>query len=252
MQINSDLRMLTNLMKILGVKRGEPVVQFKIAMLEKVMPAVSAVVFGDMWKVDGFYTRKTLELGCKRAVLIDSLETEKWLKTRLQYPQLDFFKGDFSNALFMKSIGEAFEIGVAFDILLHQPPLLNTLHLMLEKIEKRFCIVQPMLREQKYPNSLVYLPGNTEELYPLAERNGEFKMFEVSQVNQSHWIWGMTPTFLHAVVSGEGFDLIHQEELSPLSNENWFWGGYIYERKRENPSHWSISKVTPGLYKADW
>jgi hypothetical protein len=245
--------MLKQIADALGLRKGnDRVVQFKVAILEKAMPAESAVVFGDMWKVDGFYTKKTSELGCKRVLLIDSLETEQWLRTRLQCPQIDFFKGDFSNPLFMKSIQEKFDIGVAFDILLHQPPLLNTLHLMLEKIEKRFCIVQPMLQEQQYPNSLVYLPGNTDELYPLGRKHGDYKMFEVSQVNQSHWIWGMTPTFLHAVFLGEGFDLVHQEELSPLPNKHWFWGGYIYEKKRDNPSHWSTSRVTPGLYKADW
>jgi hypothetical protein len=245
--------MFSGLMKLLGaVDTNEPLVKFKVGILKKAMPAASAVVFGDMWKVDGFYTKKSLELGCKRAVLIDSLETEKWLKTRLQYPQIEFFKGDFSDTLFMKSIRDKCEIGIAFDILLHQPPLLNTLHLMLEKIDKRFCVVQPMLREQKFPNSVVYLPGNGDELYPLATTSGEYKMFDVSQVNQSHWIWGMTPTFLQAVLRGEGFDLMFQQELSPLPNENWFWSGYVFERVRENPSHWSNSKVTPGLYKADW
>lgn len=240
-------------MKTLGVgKTNTEVVRFKTAILTKAMPAESAVVFGDMWKVDGFYTKKTLELGCKRAVLVDSLETPSWLKTRLQYPQIDFFKGDFSNPLFMKSILEKFDLGVGFDILLHQPPLLNTLHLMLEKIDKRFCVVQPMLREQQFPNTLIYLPGNTDDLYPLKLTHGEYRMFDIAQVNQSHWIWGMTATFLHAVLSGEGFDLIHQEEMAPLENERWFWGGYIYERKRENTGHWSASKVTPGLYKADW
>jgi hypothetical protein len=233
-------------------KGNDRVIEFKVEMLKKAMPAETAVVFGDMWKVDGFYTKKTLELGCKRAVLIDSLETEKWLHARLQNPYIDFFKGDFSNSLFMKSIQDKFDIGVAFDILLHQPPLLNTLHLMVEKIEKRFCIVQPMLREQNFPNSLVYLPGNTDELYPLGARDSEFRMFDVSQVNQSHWIWGITPTFLHAVFLGEGFDLVHEDELSPMPNKHWFWGGYIYEKKRENTSHWSTSKVTPGLYKSDW
>jgi hypothetical protein len=234
------------------MQSAAPVVQFKVAILEKSMPAESAVVFGDMWKVDGFYTKKTLELGCKRAVLIDSLETEKWLHTRLQNPQIDFYKGDFSNTLFMKSVQEKFDVGVVFDILLHQPPLLNTLHLMLEKVDKKFCVVQPMLQEQKFRNSLVYLPGNTDELYPLTAKHGEYKMFDVSHVNQSHWIWGITPTFLHSVLSGEGFDLIHQEELTSLPNENWFWGGYIYERRRENLIHWSSTKVTPGLYQGDW
>lgn len=245
--------MLRQLLKTFGIdKTDSPVVQFKTGILKKAMPAESAIVFGDIWKVDGLYTQKTLELGCKRAALVDSLETAKWLKIRLQYPQIEFFKGDFSNSLFMKSIAEKFDLGVAFDILLHQPPLLNTLHLMLEKIDKRFCVVQPMLREQQFPNALIYLPGNTDDLYPLRLNHGEFRMFDISQVNQSHWIWGMTASFLHAVLSGEGFDVIHQEELSPLENEKWFWGGYVYERKRDNPGHWSAAKVTPGLYKSDW
>ncbi len=245
--------MLRNLLKAIGIgKEDDAVVQFKIQILKKTLPAESSIVFGDIWKVDGFYTQKTVELGCKRAALIDSLETEKWLGIRLRYPQIDFFKGDFSDTLFMKSVRTRFDIGVAFDILLHQPPLLNTLHLMLEKVNKRFCVVQPMLREQKYSNSLISLPGNSDELYPLGTRHPEYQMFDISQVNQSHWIWGMTPTFLHAVLKGEGFDLAHDEELSPLANANWFWCGYIYEKKRENPTHWSASQVTPGLYKADW
>ena len=234
------------------VRDGDPVVQFKLRVLEKAMPAEKAIVFGDMWKVDGYYTKKIMEMGCKRGLLIDSFETPSWLQTRLQYPNIDFYKGDFSNTLFMKSIQEKFDIGVAFDVLLHQPPLLNTLHLMLEKIERKFCVVQPMLREQRFPNSLVYLPGNKDELYPLNLKHREVKMFDASQVNQANWIWGITPSFLHAVFYGEGFDVIYQDELSPLANQNWFWGGYIYERKRENPAHWASTKMTPGLYAADW
>jgi hypothetical protein len=245
--------MLESIMKAIGVMKADnPVVDFKVKMLEKALPAESAIIFGDMWKVDGFYTRKTLELGCKRAVLIDSQETEKWLHTRIHNPAIDFFKGDFSNTLFMKSIRQTFDIGVVFDILLHQVPLLNTLHLMLEKIAKRICIVQPMLREQTFPNSLVYLPGNIDQLYPLAATHGEVRMFDVSQVNQSHWIWGMTPSFLKSALVGEGFDLFHEEELFPLPNEHWFWGGYIFGRKQKNPSHWSNAEVTPGLHKGDW
>jgi len=245
--------MLKDIARALGMTNtGDPVVQFKVKMLTQAMPADATVVFGDIWKVNGFYTKKTLELGCKRVVLIDSLETSKWLETRLQYPQIDFFKGDFSNPMFMKSILEKFDLGVAFDILLHQPPLLNTLHLILEKIDKRVCVVQPMLREQKFPNTLIYLPGNNNDLYPLKLTNGEYRMFDISQVNQSHWIWGMTATFLHAVLKGEGFDLIYEEELGPLENEKWYWGGYLYEKKCENVSHWSRTRVTPGLYPGKW
>jgi hypothetical protein len=220
--------MLRQLLKTFGIDKADsPLVRFKTGILKKAMPGESAVVFGDMWKVDGYYTQKTLELGCKRAALVDSLETAKWLKTRLQYPQIEFFKGDFSNSLFMKSIAEKFDLGVAFDILLHQPPLLNTLHLMLEKIDKRFCVVQPMLREQQSPNTLIYLPGNTDDLYPLKLNHGEYQMFDVSQGNQSQWIWGMTASFVHAVVRGDGFEVIHLEELAAVVYVKWCWGGYV-------------------------
>ena len=245
--------MLKHLLQSVGAAEGgDPVVRFKINILEKTMPAETAVIFGDMWKVEGYYTQKTLELGCKRAVLIDSLETEEWLRKRLKRSHLDFFKGDFSNTQFMKSIIETFDIGVAFDILLHQPPLLNTLHLMLEKVEKRFCVVQPMLREQNYPNCLVYLPGSTNELYPIGSKHDEYRMFDELQVNQSHWIWGMTATFLNAVLRGEGFEIVHQQELASMPNVQWYWGGFVYEKRSKNPTHWSTSKVTPGLYKGSW
>jgi hypothetical protein len=109
-----------------------------------------------------------------------------------------------------------------------------------------------MLREQNFPNTLVYLPGNKHDLYPLTSKHDEYRMFDPCQVNQFHWIWGMTPSFLHAVLYGEGFDIVHQDELSALPNENWFWGGYVYEKKRENPSHWGSAHITPGLHTGSW
>ncbi len=234
------------------VMKSDPIVQFKLKILEKALPAQTAIVFGDMWKVEGFYTKSLIDMGCKRAALIDSLETAEWLKKRLNYPDIDFYKGDFSNTLFMKSIKDRFDIGIAYDILLHQPPLLNTIHLILEKVENKFFVVQPLLREQKFPNSLVYLPGNRKELYPVKTDHAEYKMFDPFQVNQGNWIWGMTSSFLSSVLTGEGFELVYQEELFPLENENWFWGGYIFERKQENPAHWANTKTTPGLYSGDW
>ncbi|MGH9986828.1 MAG: hypothetical protein ACRD8W_23020 [Nitrososphaeraceae archaeon] len=83
------------------IREDDPVVQFKLKILKKGMPVNSAVVFGDVWKVDGYYTKSILDIGCKRAVLIDSLETSTWLKIRLQYPNLDFYKG-FGEVTFMK------------------------------------------------------------------------------------------------------------------------------------------------------
>jgi hypothetical protein len=236
-----------------GLDLSSPFVAMKYRMLDAAMPAASAAVFGDIYVVDGAYTRRCLELGCERVVLVDSLETAGWQRQRLEHPQLDFYKGDFSNALFMASIAERFDVTVAFDILLHQPPLLHTLHLILDKTAKRICIVQPMLKELDTPNALVYLPGNPQtDLYPLASRSDEFKAFDVHAVNQSNWIWGMTRSFTISALAGEGFEVIAEETGPDLENPRWYWGGFVAERRSEPTGHWSTTRPVPGIYSAWW
>jgi hypothetical protein len=226
----------------------DPLVRFKLEILRRAMPARDAIVFGDIYGVDGAYTEKCLDYGCERALLIDSNETSAWMRTRLARPSLEFYKGDFSDAMFMASVRETYEIGVAFDILLHQAPLLHTLHLMLEKVSGRFLIVQPMLEEQPLPNSVIYLPGNTaEDLHPFSERPDDYRVFDVTQVNQSHWLWGLTPSFLRSALAGEGFRVIHEAVAEPvLPNPHWSWQGFIAERESDNPGHWSKHQKSLG------
>ena len=164
-------------------------------------------------------------------------------------------KGDFSNPLFMSSFADRFEIGVAFDILLHQPAMLGTLNLLLAKVERGFCVVQPMLEEQARPGSLVYLPGNAagNAIYPLDAPSPEVRVLDPQQVNHSNWIWGMTPSFLTAAMIGEGFRLVAEETLAPLPNPRWNWWGAVYERDRDrSPHHWSAYRTTPGLWLEPW
>ena len=190
--------------------RDEPVVGFKLNLLERALEgASSAIVFGDMWRVDGSYTVEAARR-CERVTLVDSLETPHWQEERLANPAIDFRKGDFSDPLFMGSLRETFGVGVAFDILLHQPAMLGTLTLMLDLVEDRLCVVQPMLEELQDPGTLVYLPGNTAvaDLFPLEAEASDHKLFDVSEVNHSHWIWGMTPSFLTTAIAAEGFDLL--------------------------------------------
>ncbi|MFN0111778.1 MAG: hypothetical protein ACKVZH_23215 [Blastocatellia bacterium] len=236
------------------LKLDEALVQFKLDILKRAMPARSAVVFGDMYIVEGGYTAACLELGCEWALLVDSLETPNWQNLRIKYPALDFYKGDFSNHLFMKSFNRTFDIGVLYDIVLHQAPLLNTLHLMLEKVRDKVCIVQPMLIEQQHPNSLVYLPGNTahKELYPMGDWDKEYLAFDVKAVNQCNWIWGMTISFLTSVLQGEGFEITYQEKLGDMPNNSWFWWGCVAERKSHNPQHWANTGMLPGLQSPSW
>lgn len=229
-------------------------VQFKLDILKRAMPSESAIIFGDMYMVDGGYCKKCLDFGCKDILLIDTLETVQWQKNRINHPELDFYKGDFSNPLFMRSFDRKFDIGVAFDILLHQAPLLSTLHLMLEKVQDHFCIVQPMLREQSLPNTLVYLPGcEKSELYPIQQKSDEFRMFDIAQVNHSHWLWGLTVSFLRSVLQGEGFEMVHEAEFTSHSlTDQWMLWGCVAERQGSNPLHWSAVRPVPGLKAFDW
>ncbi len=242
--------MTTQERRLTVLDENDSFVQFKLDILKRAMPARDAVVFGDMYIVEGGYTKKCLDYGCERALLIDTLETPNWLDTRKAHPTLNFYKGDFSDTLFMQSIAERYEIGIVFDILLHQAPLLNTIHLMLEKVEGRFVIAQPMLREQGFANTLVYLPGNPDvtELYPLVSQSDDYRVFDVHQVNQSHWLWGMTRSFLLNVLKGEGFELTYEQEFRDLPNPNWYWWGAVVERKARNPTHWSNRATTRDLY----
>jgi len=237
------------------LEHDDPIVAFKLETLARALSETeSAVVFGDMWRVDGSYTVECAR-HCERVLLIDSLETPAWQQERVANPSIDFRKGDFSDPLFMASVREKFDLGVVFDILLHQPAMLGTLALMLGLVEKRFCVVQPMLEEQAEPGTLIYLPGNSsvERLYPLASEASDHKLFDVEQVNHSHWIWGMTPSFLTAAIAAEGFEPVFEETLGPLANPRWHWWGAIYERRRpRSPGHWANQRVHPGLYPDDW
>lgn len=234
--------------------RHDPIVAFKLRILARAMPATSAIVFGDMYMVEGGYVAECRELGCERVVLVDTLETRNWVQARLSDPSLDFYKGDFADHQFMTSIRERFTISVAFDVLLHQPPLLHTLHDMLEKTEERIAIVQPMLKEHDLANALVYLPGSPPEdgLYPLPEREREYRLFDVRQVNHTHWIWGMTASFLRSVLAGEGFELIHEEEGEDLPNPRWRWWGGVAQRREPNPDHWTAVTPTHGVVDPGW
>jgi hypothetical protein len=237
------------------LNRDDSVVEFKLAMLERCLPAASAVVFGDMWGVDGGYTVECAERGCERVLLVDSLETPAWQEQRLAHPEIDFLKGDFSNPLFMSSFRGQLEVGVAFDILLHQPAMLGTLTLLLSKVEKRFCVVQPMLKEQDVAGSLVYLPGNASAdlLYPLESRSTEVRAFDVEKVHHSSWIWGMTASFLSAAMRGEGFSLVAEEVAGDLPNDRWCRWGAVYERTQpRRADHWSSHGVQPGLWREGW
>ena len=234
------------------LKAGDPVVDLKLAMLDAAMPARSAIVFGDVWGVHGAYSQRCLDLGCEDVYLVDSLETPEFDQRRAGQPNLHFIPGDFSNPELMNGLSEMGEIGVAYDVLLHQGSLTAAIHLVLDHCERAICISQPLLKEQELPNSLVYLPGNTarEELSPSyshLDQGGasEIHVFDPSQVNHGHWLWGMTRSFLENVLIGEGFEIVAEQQGPDLANPSWYLWGCVAERVRANPGHWSDSHPNP-------
>ena len=79
-------------------------------------------------------------------------------------------------------------------------------------------------------------------------------MFAVDEVNQSRWLWGVTRSFLRAVLAGEGFQVVWESELGPLANPRWGWWGCIAERQANAPpaGHWTRRPALHGVYQPDW
>jgi hypothetical protein len=239
----------------------DPVIRLKLSLMQRAFPARDAIVFGDMYGVEGAYTERCLSYGAKRVVLIDAFETPGWLETRKADPRIDFYKGDFSDPFFMQSIRQSFSVGIAYDILLHQATALSTLHLILEKVRDTFCFAQPMIKEQKFENTLIYLPGSKDikYLHPNPKLKDIFYAFDPYRVNVSAWIWAMTPSFIISALKGEGFEVTYQESIERvLPNKNWIWWGCIAERRSENPQHWSkvnyrqVFGIKDSLFTESW
>lgn len=224
----------------------------KLNLLEAVVPAEHAIVFGDVWGVHGAYSQHLVDLGCDPVWVVDTAETPEFKRRREQHPALHFEQGDFSDPFYMKGLRPVPEVGIAFDILLHQGPVVNATHLILHHSQRAICIAQPMLKEQALPNALIYLPGNTEarSLRPSygglrPEETDDVRAFDVEHVNQESWLWGMTRSLMENLLLGEGFEITHEEKRRELENPNWYLWGCIAERRRANPRHWSSSHPYP-------
>ncbi len=232
----------------------DPIVKFKLELLDTVLPTESVGVFGDIYIIDGGYSEYAANNGADRVVLVDSLETTDWQRSRLANPRLDYYKGDFSDPFFMASIRETFNVSVAFEVMLHQAPLLQALHDMLARTTEYFVFAQPTLTERREANSLVYLPGYPgSNMHPLNIDDAEYRMFDAEAVNQSNWIWGLTPSFVTSALKGEGFEITEARTLASMPNPEWMWWGCVARRKNEtDPRHWSNFRRTPGLPTAPW
>ena len=229
----------------------DPTVRLKIDLLDLLLPSAEVIVYGDMYIVEGGYTAYCAANGATEVTLVDTLETVDWHQQRVEHRNIDFYKGDFANEGFMRSLRGGYSAAVAYDVLLHQPGMLHTLHLMLADVSEKVAIVQPTLEEQPTSNSLVFLPGNFDKgLYPMAADDAEFRAFALDEVNQTHWIWGITASFMRSALAAEGFEVTHEQRGEDLSNARWFYWGCVAERRAyPDGRHWTRMRATRLLHE---
>lgn len=232
------------------LNHDDPVVRLKTQLLDSILPSQHVVVYGDMYIVEGGYTEYCATHGAVAVTLVDTLETVSWQETRLRNRNIDFYKGNFAHEGFMSSLRGGYSAAVAYDVLLHQPALLNTLHLMLREVSEKVVIVQPTLEEQAAPNSLVFLPGNSDRaLYPLSSPHQEYQAFALDQVNQTQWIWGMTASFTKSALAAEGFEVVQEQAGEALPNSRWSYWGCVAERRLvPDERHWRRMFAHPFLH----
>ena len=220
--------------------------QKKISLIEKCMPAESLIDYGGMWGVDGLYSRIAYQTyGVQHVTMIDANESENW-RTKAELREgVSFKQGSFTDVVFMDTIKEMFEVGLAYDILLHQTDLPYTLSLLLSKVAQKFVIAQPVLLDDdmRLQNSIVWLSGCNagDDLFPnqssiqdlgCANFRDGTRLTLRGQRSSELWLWGMTPSFLESLMAAFGWKLTHKELwkgwIAPESR--WTMAGLIFER----------------------
>ncbi len=213
----------------------------KLGLIERCLPANSAIDFGGMWEVDGYYSKQCLvKFGIGNVTIVDADESENWRADPALREGLDFRKGDFSNETFMKSIAQSYDLAIAYDVLLHQIDLRHTLSLMLSKTKRFFLISNPVIPDAAMPyrNSLILLSGSrSPKLIPFREQWTKemdyWRNFRnPSIVERNHWLWGMSPSFIESLMAGFGWQLAHKEVWKDpfLQNQRWRMGGFVFTR----------------------
>jgi len=206
-------------------KDGETILR-KVSMIERCLPVESVVDFGGVWEVDGLYSRVCRErFKIARVTMVDKYASENWVRNPRLRKGVDFRKGDFSDEGFMSTLEEPYDLALAYDVLLHQIDLIHTLTLMLSKTRKFFLISQPILPEKTMPfrNCLVLLSGSKAySLIPFKEKWAEETDYWANFSNAtirdtSHWLWGMTPSFIESIMKGYGWEIVYRE----------FWRGWL-------------------------
>jgi len=215
----------------------------KLGLIERCLPFKNVIDFGGMWEVDGYYSKQCLDrFGASQATMVDAEESENWRRDPSLRKGVDFRRGDFADERFMASLSFRYDLGIAFDVLLHQIDLRHTLSLMLSKVRRSFVITNPVIPDKlmSYRNGLILLSGSKENrLIPFHEEWTEEAHYwsnfrDPSMVHWNHWLWGMSPSFIQSLMAGLGWELVHREIWRSWlpKNTQWKWGGFVFRRDR--------------------
>jgi hypothetical protein len=212
----------------------------KLGLVRRCLPVGSAIDFGGMWEVDGYYSKQCLEFGIKKVTMVDSFESKNWKGDPSLRDGIDFRKGDFSDEKFMRTITRSYDLAMAYDIILHQVNFRHTLSLLLSKTRRFFLVANPVLLDSAMPyrNALVLLSGSgSANLIPFNQKWTKdidyWRNFDdASNVKRNHWIWGMTPSSIESLMAGLGWRLVHREvwEDPFLQNPKWRMGGFVFSK----------------------
>jgi len=80
----------------------------------------------------------------------------------------------------------------------------------------------------------------------------DVRAFSAEDVNHSHWIWGMTRSFLGSVLAGEGFELTWEERGQSMPNATWLWYRGLAGRGKPSPRHWSQASPQARVLDLSW
>lgn len=218
-------------------------IHHKTSLIEKCLPAKSVIDFGGMWEVNGLYSRICLDrFKIPKVTMIDDFLSENWKNDLKLRRGIDFRKGDFSDEKFMATIKDKYDIGLAYDVILHQIDLRHTISMMLDKVSKFFLVSLPLLPEKmvSFRNSLILLSGSQEKKLIPFDENWTRKMHywknfsDARIVCYNHWLWGMTPSLLESLLLGLGWRRTYRRFLKDWlpPESKWIVGDFIFQRVR--------------------
>lgn len=200
---------------------------------------------GGVWGVEGGYLFHALDtISMKRAVMVDTHPTDKFLARAKDHPELQVLQGNFGDPEIARQVGHV-GAAILFDVLLHQ------VNPNWDEIIRTYANVADTLiiYNQQWTGT-----GSTERLLDLGEeayfRNVPHRKTQdpyknlFARLDQKHpdhdrtwrdvhhiWQWGIIDQDLIDVAEGCGMRLVHRKDLGRFGRlTNFRNRGFIFTR----------------------